>query len=313
MKTALTGIVPVLPTPFDEREEIDEKSLRNVVNYAIDAGVAGICSPAYASEFYKLSESERMRVAEIVVDEAHGRVPVIISTGHGSTKLTIDFSRHAETIGADIVMVTVPKDVYLDARGLYSYYHQVGSAVRIPVMIQDSDFTGSGLAAEFILRLHESLPNVQYAKIETLLSGAKYSEILAANRGIKLLTGLNGLYMLDALERGVMGIMPGCAALDIYISIYELFQTGRRKEAKQRFNQILPYIVFSMQSIELVNAVEKKILKSKGILRTDVVRSPTIMLDQYYSKQIREYADEGLLKLTPMLDEHGCAAIPDGS
>ena len=62
------GIVPVIPTPFDDREEVDFEALARLVGFAADAGVTAACLPAYGSEFYKLSEEERTAVVREAVD-----------------------------------------------------------------------------------------------------------------------------------------------------------------------------------------------------------------------------------------------------
>ena len=97
----LNGITPVMATPFHDDESIDEVSLGKEIDFSIDHGAAAICGPGFGAEFYKLSDPERYRFAEILVEKVRKRVPVIISTGSGSVRNTIEFSKFAQQIGAD--------------------------------------------------------------------------------------------------------------------------------------------------------------------------------------------------------------------
>ena len=89
----LTGAVPIIPIPFDASENIDEEALRQLVEFALAKGFAGICVPAYLSEFYKLSDEERIRVVKIAVDQAAGRLLVIAQSNHGSSRLALAAAR----------------------------------------------------------------------------------------------------------------------------------------------------------------------------------------------------------------------------
>lgn len=73
-------IVPILLTPFDEQERVDEESLRGEVAFLIDAGVHGL-GLALGSEILNLTDAERQQLISVVVDEARGRVPVVVNTG----------------------------------------------------------------------------------------------------------------------------------------------------------------------------------------------------------------------------------------
>ena len=101
MATAtMRGVFPILVTPFDERGQIDEDSLRSLVEFNVGAGVHGL-GVALGSEIFKLSEAERDHVTRIVVDQVRGRVPVVINTGAAGTDLAVHYSRAEEEDGHD--------------------------------------------------------------------------------------------------------------------------------------------------------------------------------------------------------------------
>src|SRR5688572_3244353 len=81
--TQINGVVPVIPIPFHEDDSIDEASLRRCVEFVGNRQMAAMCLPAYASEFYKLSEAEREQVIGIAIDTNQRRIPVIAQANHG--------------------------------------------------------------------------------------------------------------------------------------------------------------------------------------------------------------------------------------
>lgn len=104
MKTAtMCGVFPILVTPFDENRRVDEESLRRLIEFNLDAGVHGL-GVVLGSEIFKLSEAERDQVTRLVVDQVRGRVPVI-NTGAPGTDLALFYSRRAEELGADALMI----------------------------------------------------------------------------------------------------------------------------------------------------------------------------------------------------------------
>jgi len=291
----LEGIVPILPTPFDGGGEIDLGGLKRVVRFAVEKRAGGICTPAYASEFYKLSDHERRSVIETAVTEAQGRLPVIASVGHPSTKVAIETGQFAQAVGADMLCVLVPRAVPLDSEAIFHHIRKLAEATDLPLMLQDADFSGSGLAPSLLVRMKQELPNLQYAKIESVLPGQRYSEILAATEGgLRILCGWAGMYMLDALERGACGVMPGCGLVDVYRLIYTAFKKGDLPRARSTFFRLLPPIVFSMQDIELVNLFDKTVCQKRGVIPSAALREPARRFDAQYLKEVQEYSNYSL-------------------
>ena len=100
-RSTYRGIYVIVVTPFTDALGLDEAGLRATVRFCLDAGVHGLVSPANASEVGYLSDAERRRVAEIVVEEAAGRVPVVVGVSSAHARLSAAFAAHAEAIGAE--------------------------------------------------------------------------------------------------------------------------------------------------------------------------------------------------------------------
>src|SRR5678809_218074 len=105
----LSGVVPIIPTPFTEKEEIDEDALRRLIDFAINGGVGAACLPAYASEFYKLSDEEKLQVVKIAVDHSAGRMQIVAQSNHPSLKIAIKLAQANVKAGADVISLAVPR------------------------------------------------------------------------------------------------------------------------------------------------------------------------------------------------------------
>src|SRR5579859_7555897 len=83
------GVFAIPPTPFDDADNVDEPSLRACVDFCVDAGAHGIVAPVNASESIALTDTERLRVTEVLVEQAAGRVPVVIGVSGVSTTASV--------------------------------------------------------------------------------------------------------------------------------------------------------------------------------------------------------------------------------
>ncbi len=100
MQALRGGIVGTIPTPWDEYGEIHEQDLRNLVRYVIDTKNDAIFICGNVGEFFSMTIAERKKVAEIVIDEVQGEIPVIVQTAHNVAKDCVDLCRHAEREGS---------------------------------------------------------------------------------------------------------------------------------------------------------------------------------------------------------------------
>lgn len=289
----LNGITPVMTTCFREDESIDDDALRRQIDFAIDGGAAAICGPGFAAEFYKLSDAERYHYVEVLVEHTRKRVPAIAATTSGSTRSTIEFSRFAEKIGADCLMVAAPRTAPLPGAAVVKYYSTLCDSVGIPVMLQDADFTGAGLPAPVFVDLARKHPNFRFAKLEVTLPGQKCAEIVEKSQGqVQIIYGLGGVAMLDGLAHGASAMMPGAACLEVYVRVYRLYTGGRQAEAKALFYKLIPYLTFALQNLELAIGIEKMVLLKRKIAPNAILREPTLHIDHTYRDQMDDLAGD---------------------
>jgi dihydrodipicolinate synthase/N-acetylneuraminate lyase len=292
-KKELFGVVPIIPTPFTEREEIDDAALRRLIDFAVAGGVKAACLPAYASEFYKLTDEEKLLVVKIAVDHSAGRMQIIAQSNHPSLKIAIKLARANVEAGADIISLAVPRIFSLPENSLQEYLSVfMRSVLHTPVLIQDFNPTGQSISIRLIKELTDENFNFKYLKLEEPLGASKFEEIIKITEGkIGLLEGWGGLYMMELIPVGITGVMPGLAVSDILQKIFMLRKNGENEKAFDLFEKVMPQIFFSLQNMELFHYAEKELLIARGVLMNNVVRQATYKPDALTKAYIKELND----------------------
>jgi len=277
----LQGVCPILPTPFLEDNTIDVQGLRKEVNFLIKAGVTGIALFGNASEAFALTKAEKQLIADTVVAQNRGRVPLVFGSGSTAAEPAIENSLWAKENGADILMIMPPHMIKPDARGIYDYYAAIANAVDLPIMIQDApNACGVAVPVDVMIRLAGEFDNIQYVKAEAPPTFRKAKQIVDGCGGkLTVFGGLNGTFFYEELCVGVVGTMPAGEFPDVLVQVYNLFTAGKRQEAKALFYQYLPFIRLGSIPGGMAMAVHKEILKRGGIIATSKVRSPFLQAD----------------------------------
>lgn len=298
----LEGVIPIIPTPFTEDEEIDEAALRRLVDFACSCGIEAACLPAYASEFYKLTDDEKLQVVKIAVDQAKGRIKIVAQSNHPSLKSAIRLAQANVANGADVISLAVPRIFSLPEDALMEYLSGFLSAIPdTPVLIQDFNPGGSSISAPFIKKLNEAHPNFKYLKLEEPLCAPKFENIIHVTEGkVGLFEGWGGLYMLELVPIGIAGVMPGLAVADILQKVFLLRRANETDKAFSLFEKVMPQIFFSLQNMELFHYAEKELLKARGVLSNSIARKAAYIPDASSVKYINELNDR-VVALTKIL------------
>jgi 4-hydroxy-tetrahydrodipicolinate synthase len=233
----ITGVVPILITPFDSQGRIDSDSLQSLIDFNINSGVHGI-GIANGSEIFKLNESERELVTKIVIDHVAGRVPVIINTGAHGTSLAIQYSKLAQEQGADGLMIIPPHFMPVGPKQVAEYYEAIDSQITIPIFLQD--IPQSPISPSLALELAKKCQNISYIKVETSPSAMKVSQMVDATKDVlTIFGGAGGSYFIEEMRRGAKGTMPFCSQPKAFVEVWNLFQKGDEKEAINMFNKYI--------------------------------------------------------------------------
>jgi 2-keto-3-deoxy-L-arabinonate dehydratase len=291
-----SGVFPILPTTFHDDGELDEASQLRAVDFLIDSGVHGFCILANFSEQWAITDSERERITDIVIQHNAGRAPIIVTTSHYSERIAAHRSRRAERDGAAMVMLMPPYHGTHkpDEHRVFDFFRRVADAITIPIMIQDAPISGVTLTPQFLTQLATEIPNIKYLKVEIQPAADKLRALvrLAGQHIEGPFDGEEGITMLPDLDAGATGTMPGGMIPEIHTRIFNLYRAGKRAEAMAEFHRALPLINYENKLCGL--RATKALLHEGGIIASEATRPPVHPL----SAETRE----GLLELARTVD-----------
>jgi len=270
------GVYVVVCTPFTEKDELDEGTLRRHIRFLLDAGVHGIIPTGSTSEFASLSEAERKRIVDITLDEVGGKVPVVAGAAAVSTRDTIMYSQYAEKAGADGVMIVPPYYCHPTERELFQHYRAVAESIHLPIMLYNNPWTsGVDMLPPLIARLAE-IENVTHVK-ESSGDMRRVSEIMRlCGDKMTVFCGADNL-ALEMLAIGVQGWVaaPANAIPRHCVQLYELVAVKKDLErARELYLKILPYFTAleSGQFVQYVKASLEILGKPIGAPRKPLLR-----------------------------------------
>jgi dihydrodipicolinate synthase/N-acetylneuraminate lyase len=271
------GVFPIAPTPFTDGGDVDLDGQRRVLDCMIDQGVDGICILANYSEQFLLSDDERATLLELCLSHIAGRVPVIVTCSHFSTRIAAERAKAAAAAGAAMVMLMPPyhgASLRADDQGIVEHYARIAEVARIPVMVQDAPLSGVMLSVPLLVRLAREVPLVRYFKIEMPGTASKLRALIDAG-GDAIegpFDGEESITLMADLEAGATGTMPSALLPDLIKPVLEHFANGRRAEAAQQYARILPLINYENRQCGL--RATKVVMKEGGVIRSDAVRHP---------------------------------------
>ncbi|GAB3212726.1 dihydrodipicolinate synthase family protein [Marinactinospora endophytica] len=279
--TQLSGLLPILATPFRPDGSLDTEGLRRLVRFQLACGVDGLAVFGMASEGFALTTAERAEILAVVTEETAGAVPVIAGVNGTSAEIAIEQARAAEAGGADTLMVLPPYLVKPGPRQVVDFYARVAAATGLDVMVQDAPgATGVAIAPDVIAEL-ATLPGVTSVKVEAPPTAVKTAAVRAALEAhgaqAVLLGGQNAFFLLEEYAAGAVGTMPACEFSDVLAGVLRLWEEGRHAQARRAYDPLLPLIRFGMQP-GLAWAVHKEVLVARGVIESATVRSPAVPL-----------------------------------
>ncbi|MFM0199562.1 dihydrodipicolinate synthase family protein [Paraburkholderia fungorum] len=275
----LSGVFPVLPTPFDEDGKPDVDSLRRLVRYLVDVGVDGMTYPGVASEFNQLTTEERLALTDIVLDELDGRVPLVAGVSSTDIGKTVQLAQAAAGRGASALMIAVPPDRET-AEAQIEFFSAVARAVPdTPIVLQNVPApVGAGLDPDVLVAILNAVPGIRYVKEETLPSGQRLTSVrqAAPRTLLGVLGGAGGRYITDELRRGACGTMPAIELAEVHVALFAAHRAGETERVRQLFTRMLP--ILNVQAV-FRWSLTKYVLHRRGLIRCRLQRAAGPLLD----------------------------------
>jgi len=291
MAKEIMGIIPPMVTPLTREQEIDYKSIRSLTNWLIEHGVHGILTLGGAGEIQMLTESERNNIAKTVIDEANGRVPILVGTSHYSTNAAIRMSKDAKDLGADGLVLIEPWGARERPTDTYEYYKRVNDAVDCTLCLYTHFMSVDAI------KKCAGLSNLKYVK-EGNTSMHHFLQLvneLGKDRVFAGSTQMMFRQMLHGLRGAVLGqtqIWPEAA-----VELFNMIRAGDIEKARRLYYEKHLALVEACSLGGWHTQAIKAALKARGVIENDIVRGPTQQMDDVSKKELLLWLEsKGLTK-----------------
>jgi 4-hydroxy-tetrahydrodipicolinate synthase len=185
MAKSFRGSYTVTITPFTaDGGAVDLEALRGFLDWQLAEGVPGVIVLGTTGEFLTLDDDERTQVVQTAVEHVNGRIAVLVGTMNAHTPRAVRYSREAEAIGADGLMIAPPYYYTPTGDEIFGYYRAICEAVSLPIMLYNNPVTTNvDMSAELVGRLTRAFENIRYIK-EASLDVARVYDVIEETDGV---------------------------------------------------------------------------------------------------------------------------------
>jgi len=289
------GSIAAIVTPF-KNGKIDEKKLRDLIEFQIKNGTSGIVPCGTTGESATLSFDEHERVIEITIEQVRKRVPVIAGTGSNSTEEAIMLTRQAAQAGADASLQVSPYYNRPTQRGLYEHFKAVAQSVRIPIILYNiASRTGVNIEPETIAKLANDCKNIVAVKEASgnLDQMSRIKQLCPKN--FDLISGDDGLTLpvLGIGGTGIISVVANIVPKEV-AGLVSAFEKGDIKKAQVLHYKLSPLI--KAMFIETNPIPVKTAMGLLGMCEPDLRLPMCAMSEGNLEKLKKALKDYGLLK-----------------
>ncbi|MBN9467217.1 MAG: dihydrodipicolinate synthase family protein [Bosea sp.] len=290
-KPPFTGIHAIAFALFDAQERLDRAAMKRQTEICLGLGVHGMAALGLATEVSKLSLAERRTVIDWVAEDVAGKVPLAFTMFGGSVAEQVEQVKAAEAAKADWVILQPPMVGSFGAAEYIRFFGRIAEATSLPVAIQNAPaYMGRGLSSEDIRELVRQHPNICLIKGEG--PATDIQQLISVTEGrLPVMNGRGGLELADNLRAGCVGLLLAPDTIDYALRAYNRFLAGDAEGAEEAYREVLPAIVFIMQSIESLLCYGKRIFGARaGIEIHD--RSPAQRPSAFGLELVKRYAEQ---------------------
>ena len=238
----MRGIFPILATPYTAAGGVDFEDLAHQVDFFEKCGAHGMAWPQHASGYPGgVNKEERMRGMEVLAKAAKGRKPaLLLGVQSTNTEQMLEFARKAEELEPDGLIAMPPMEAK-SVEDYRTYYRALGKLTKRPVFIQTSGGAqGIDPSVEFLIDLAKEFPNLGYIKEEVSPVIDRMKALIKAKPVItSVFSGANGYSLTYEMRFGADGDMPEAQFTDVYVAVWDLYQSGQKEKARTAFASLL--------------------------------------------------------------------------
>jgi 4-hydroxy-tetrahydrodipicolinate synthase len=229
------GVFPYLVSPVTPSGEIDEQVLKRLCADLIDAGVHGLTPLGSTGEFAYLSSRQRRQVVEIVLEAAHGRLPVVAGVASTTIADAVAQAKDYQALGCSGILAILESYFPVSDRGVFDYFSAIASAVTVPVVIYTNpNFQRSDLSLAAIEQLSR-IDTIGYIKDASSNTGRLLSIINLTEGRMKVFSASAHIPVCVMMIGGVGWMAgPACVAPRQSVELYELCRAEEWDKAMER-------------------------------------------------------------------------------
>lgn len=267
MAVEIKGLLAPVVTPFDEEGEVDEKVLRDLIQFMVGKKVHALFPLGSVGQGPVMRTDQRIRVAEILVEEVRGRVPIVLHVGAPDTFTTIELAKHAAKIKVEAVAIVPPYYYPHDEWELTEHLKAVAKEIRLPIILYNNPaYSGTNVTPELALRLLEKIPSIAGIKVahDNLFMTLEYLRLLP--NSFVVLQGFN-IYLLPTVPLGVKGSVDPSTAIfpEVSLKLWDAIEKKNYEEAwilQRRMNDIFSMFFGLFQKVG--RSVYQEVLRLRG-------------------------------------------------
>jgi 4-hydroxy-tetrahydrodipicolinate synthase len=298
----LAGVFNVISTPIDNSDEIDQKTLKQEIDWLIKCGSNGAVL-AMVSEVLRFSAAERRMQWQLSLEYLSGRIPLVVSVGAESSAIAVGLAKDAQKDGATAVMATPPSAFVASADEVKNYYQRIIEAVDITVIVQDaSNYLGAPIELDTYVELIDKYGD---ERVQFKPEAKPVKERLAqlnkiSNNRARVFEGQGGIDLLDTHPLGVKGTMPGAEVPWAIVGLWKALENKDLSTA-QAIHTPLAKLISYQTTLDAYVAVEKYLLVKQGVFINTNQRGPVgFKLDQETKNKIDLAYSELAAAITPV-------------
>ncbi len=259
----IRGIWPMLYAFFDGQNRLDRALMRRQAEICVAGGARGMAVLGLATEVSKLSVAERRQVVEWAAQDLAGRLPLAVTVFGATPAEQSEAVAHAAAHGAILAVLQPPRDPSMGEDALMRFFGTVMERAPIAMAIQNApEYLGIGLSPPAIAELARRHANFRVLKGEgpAVLIRRVVEE---TGGGLAVLNGRGGLELPDNFRAGCAGLIPAPDCFEAQVAIWAAMERGDEAEAERLYCEILPAIVFVMQSIDHLVCYGKRLVAAR--------------------------------------------------
>ena len=234
MNNNFLGSFTVAVTPFTEDlANIDFSAWHKFLDWQLSEGVPGIIILGTTGEFLTIKDEERQEFVESTVNHIKNRIPVLVGTANAHTPNAVRYSKEAEELGADGLMISPPYYYTPTHDEIFNYYKEICEQVSITIMLYNNPFTTNvDMPPKLIAKLTKDFEQIRYIK-EASMDAARVFDIIVATNGI--MNVFAGERIVESYLLGAVGYVNpyGNYIPKASTRICEMMTDGRVSEAKR--------------------------------------------------------------------------------